>query len=82
MLKGVLQLTNNAVGLFFLTFSGFAIYFGYGIRHSTQAAAARSSSDTEMYGLGLNPKLESTSPEKEAFLPDGIDVKEENDGAL
>uniref|UniRef100_A0A3Q0S6A1 Solute carrier family 7 member 1a n=1 Tax=Amphilophus citrinellus TaxID=61819 RepID=A0A3Q0S6A1_AMPCI len=61
---------------------GFAIYFLYGIRHSTLAAASRSSSDTEMNGLGLNHKSESASPEKEAFLPDGIDVKEENDGDL
>ncbi|XP_006800121.1 high affinity cationic amino acid transporter 1 [Neolamprologus brichardi] len=59
---------------------GFAIYFGYGIHHSTLSAAAHSTPDTEMMGLGLNHK--SASPEKEAFLSNGIDVREENDGGL
>uniref|UniRef100_A0AAX7VS78 Cationic amino acid transporter C-terminal domain-containing protein n=1 Tax=Astatotilapia calliptera TaxID=8154 RepID=A0AAX7VS78_ASTCA len=59
---------------------GFAIYFSYGIRHSTLSAAAHSTPDTEMMGLGLNHK--SASPEKEAFLSNGIDVREENDGDL
>uniref|UniRef100_A0A1A8QCF2 Solute carrier family 7 (Cationic amino acid transporter, y+ system), member 1 n=1 Tax=Nothobranchius rachovii TaxID=451742 RepID=A0A1A8QCF2_9TELE len=58
---------------------GLLIYFGYGIHHSSEAAMAHSSIDTEMNGFKLDRELDSMPTEKEAFLHDGIDVREEND---
>nr|XP_015817189.2 high affinity cationic amino acid transporter 1 isoform X2 [Nothobranchius furzeri] len=58
---------------------GLVIYFGYGIHHSSEAAMAHSSIDTEMNGFKLDRELDSMPTEKEAFLHDGIDVREEND---
>ncbi|XP_040907060.1 high affinity cationic amino acid transporter 1 isoform X2 [Toxotes jaculatrix] len=52
---------------------GLVIYFCYGIRHSAEAATARSSPDTEMIGFKHDQELEAMSPEKEAFLHNGID---------
>ncbi|TMS14620.1 High affinity cationic amino acid transporter 1 [Larimichthys crocea] len=61
---------------------GLVIYFGYGIHHSAEAAAARSSPDTVMNGFKRDHELEDMSPEKEAFLPYDIDAREEDDGDL
>ncbi|XP_058483010.1 high affinity cationic amino acid transporter 1 [Solea solea] len=61
---------------------GFAIYFCYGIRHSTEAATARSSPDTEMMDLKRDQETESLALEKEAFLQNGVDVGEEDEGDL
>lgn len=58
------------------------IYFGYGIHHSTEAATARSSPDTEMTGFMHDHESEAMSPEKEAFLHYAIDAREEDDGDL
>ncbi|KAM9782064.1 high affinity cationic amino acid transporter 1 isoform X1 [Syngnathus typhle] len=59
---------------------GFLIYFCYGIYHSAEAAGARSSPGTELSGFQRHSV--STTPEKEAFLNNGIDVREEDDGDL
>ncbi|XP_037543917.1 high affinity cationic amino acid transporter 1 isoform X2 [Nematolebias whitei] len=61
---------------------GLAIYFFYGIHHSSEAALAHSSIETEMNGFKLDRELEATPTEKDAFLYDGIDVREERDGDL
>ncbi|XP_019729109.1 high affinity cationic amino acid transporter 1 isoform X1 [Hippocampus comes] len=61
---------------------GFLIYFCYGIHHSAEAAGARSSPDTEMNGFKRDRDSVSTTPEKEAFLNEGIEVREEDDGDL
>ncbi|XP_041864237.1 high affinity cationic amino acid transporter 1 isoform X2 [Melanotaenia boesemani] len=61
---------------------GLVIYLGYGIHHSSEGATSRSSLETEMNGFKLDRKLEAMSTEKEAFLHDGIDVREDNDGDL
>uniref|UniRef100_A0A672HEC9 Solute carrier family 7 member 1a n=1 Tax=Salarias fasciatus TaxID=181472 RepID=A0A672HEC9_SALFA len=61
---------------------GFVIYFCYGIHHSNEAAVARSSPDTEMNGFKLDRQSEAMSPEKEAFLHNGIDDREEDDRDL
>lgn len=58
------------------------IYFCYGIHHSTEAAAARASPDTEMNGFERSQELEAISPEKEAFLNAGADPREDDDGDL
>ncbi|XP_011481652.1 high affinity cationic amino acid transporter 1 isoform X1 [Oryzias latipes] len=57
---------------------GLVIYFCYGIRHSTEGSASHSPLATEMNGLKLEHELETMATEKEAFLHDGIDVREEN----
>nr|XP_046265761.1 high affinity cationic amino acid transporter 1 isoform X1 [Scatophagus argus] len=56
---------------------GLVIYFGYGIHHSTEAAAARSCLDTEKNVFKRDHELELMSPEKEAFLHS---AREEGDG--
>ncbi|XP_061558323.1 high affinity cationic amino acid transporter 1 isoform X2 [Phycodurus eques] len=63
---------------------GFLIYFCYGIHHSAEAAAAaaRSSPDTEMNGFKRDRDSVSTTPEKEAFLHNGIELMEDDDGDL
>ncbi|XP_008425400.1 high affinity cationic amino acid transporter 1 [Poecilia reticulata] len=61
---------------------GLVIYFCYGIRHSSEATSARLSLVTEMNGFSLDHELEAMSIEKEAFLNDGLDVREENNGEL
>lgn len=68
--------------LFCSSNAGLAIYFFYGIHHSSEAALAHSSIETEMNGFKLDRELEATSTEKDAFLHDGIDVREERDGDL
>ncbi|XP_056296636.1 high affinity cationic amino acid transporter 1 [Pseudoliparis swirei] len=55
---------------------GFAIYFGYGMRHSTEAARARSSSHAE---ANERNRGSDASPEKEAFLHHGVEAKEDDD---
>lgn len=62
----------------FFCFVGLVIYFCYGIRHSTEGSASHSPLATEMNGLKLEHELETMATEKEAFLHDGIDVREEN----
>lgn len=61
---------------------GFVIYFCYGIHHSAEAATARSSPDTEMNGFKRDHDSEVMSPEKEAFLHNGIEAREDDDGDL
>uniref|UniRef100_A0A3Q2PSM2 Solute carrier family 7 member 1a n=1 Tax=Fundulus heteroclitus TaxID=8078 RepID=A0A3Q2PSM2_FUNHE len=61
---------------------GLVIYFCYGIHHSSEASSSHSALVTEMNGFGLDHELEAMSSEKEAFLNDGIDVREENNGDL
>ncbi|XP_069002459.1 high affinity cationic amino acid transporter 1 [Embiotoca jacksoni] len=61
---------------------GLAIYFCYGIHHSAEGALARSSPDTEMNGFKRDRDSEAMSLEKEAFLHNGIDAMEEDDGDL
>ncbi|KAM8897499.1 high affinity cationic amino acid transporter 1 isoform 1-T2 [Spinachia spinachia] len=55
---------------------GFMIYFCYGIHHSAEAALARSSPKAEMNKCNRDS---GASPEKEAFLCNGIDDKEDDD---
>ncbi|XP_077361144.1 high affinity cationic amino acid transporter 1 isoform X2 [Festucalex cinctus] len=59
---------------------GLTIYFCYGIHHSAEAAGARASPDTEMNGFKRDSV--STTPEKEAFLYNRIEVREDDDGDL
>ncbi|XP_042354508.1 high affinity cationic amino acid transporter 1 isoform X2 [Plectropomus leopardus] len=61
---------------------GFVIYFCYGIHHSAEAALARSSPDTEMDSFKGDHNSEAMSPEKEAFLHNDIDARDEDDGDL
>ncbi|KAL7389228.1 hypothetical protein ABVT39_000203 [Epinephelus coioides] len=61
---------------------GFVIYFCYGIHHSAEAALARSSPETEMDSFKHDHNSEAMSPEKEAFLHNGIDAIDEDDGDL
>lgn len=63
-------------------FSGLVIYFCYGIHHSTEAALRHASMDTEMDGFKRGHELEPISPEKEAFLHNGINAREEDDRDL
>lgn len=72
----------QAICLSFSFFAGLVIYFCYGIRHSSEATSARLSLVTEMNGFNLDHELEAMSIEKEAFLNDGLDVREENDRGL
>uniref|UniRef100_A0AAQ4QJ23 Solute carrier family 7 member 1a n=1 Tax=Gasterosteus aculeatus aculeatus TaxID=481459 RepID=A0AAQ4QJ23_GASAC len=55
---------------------GFVIYFCYGIHHSAEGALARSSPETEMSKCSRNSEA---SPEKEAFLSNHIDDKEDDE---
>lgn len=57
-------------------FSGLVIYFCYGIHHSTEGSLARSSPETELNGYKASSEAMST--EKEAFLPDDIDARDED----
>ncbi|XP_078513259.1 high affinity cationic amino acid transporter 1 [Lissotriton helveticus] len=53
---------------------GFIIYFGYGVRNSTEAAAYAASSSAERSSNGCkrtpNQNIDEAAPEKEAFLDD------------
>ncbi|KAK2828664.1 hypothetical protein Q5P01_019698 [Channa striata] len=58
---------------------GLVIYFCYGIRHSTEAILGQPSMDTEMNSFKRDHELERMSPEKEAFLHNGIHAGEDDD---
>lgn len=73
--------TNSDVGPRF-AFSGLVIYFCYGIHHSTEAALVDSSMDTEMNSFKRDHESEPMSPEKEAFLHNGIHAREEDERDL
>ncbi|KAM9846283.1 LOW QUALITY PROTEIN: high affinity cationic amino acid transporter 1 [Aulostomus maculatus] len=60
---------------------GFIIYFCYGIRHSAEAGGGHLPLDTEMDGFKCDDDS-STTPEKEAFLNNGIETRDEGDGEL
>ncbi|KAM9729234.1 high affinity cationic amino acid transporter 1 isoform 1-T3 [Menidia menidia] len=61
---------------------GLVIYFLYGIHHSAEAATTHSTVETEMNGFKFDRELEAMSTEKEAFLRNGIDAREDNDEDL
>ncbi|KAJ8384582.1 hypothetical protein AAFF_G00200190 [Aldrovandia affinis] len=63
---------------------GFVIYFGYGIRHSTEAALARSSTEADLdrYKPTCTLNGDPVALEKEAFLCNGPDSTAEDDGDL
>ncbi|XP_076025196.1 high affinity cationic amino acid transporter 1 [Genypterus blacodes] len=60
---------------------GFVIYFCYGLRHSAEAAPARSSPTREMIRFmpSHHHEDEAMSPEKEAFLLEDKEAREEED---
>uniref|UniRef100_A0A667X7D3 Solute carrier family 7 member 1 n=1 Tax=Myripristis murdjan TaxID=586833 RepID=A0A667X7D3_9TELE len=60
---------------------GLVIYFCYGIHHSAEAALSRSSPDTVAdFKPSRSRDREAMSPEKEAFLQNGLEAKDDNDG--
>ncbi|XP_067350639.1 high affinity cationic amino acid transporter 1 isoform X2 [Channa argus] len=62
---------------------GLVIYFCYGIHHSTEAMLGHPSTDTEMSSFKRHDhESECMSPEKEAFLHNGIHAREEDDRDL
>uniref|UniRef100_A0A7N8X8P2 Solute carrier family 7 member 1a n=1 Tax=Mastacembelus armatus TaxID=205130 RepID=A0A7N8X8P2_9TELE len=61
---------------------GLVIYFCYGIHHSTEAAMIHSCADTEMNDFKHDHESEAMSTEKEAFLRNGTDIREEDDRHL
>ncbi|KAA0703945.1 High affinity cationic amino acid transporter 1 [Triplophysa tibetana] len=63
---------------------GLIIYFGYGIWHSNEAALAHSSIEEELdvYKPTCSLNRDSVTPEKEAFLCNGLESRLDEDGDI
>lgn len=66
--------------------SGMIIYFGYGIRHSAEAALSRHTTpDEELRDYKPTSAINGdarVSPEKEAFLGNGLSARADDEGEL